>query len=78
MKSKNCCKEKSITYKVKENQNNRSKIILFQNHLKTLDVYYSGPISFIKSGPNLDLISYSKPPGIDFSIIYLINNVFRI
>ena len=80
MKSKNCCKEKLIVYKVKGNQDASDKYFSFKNNTNIFNAYFLSSINdFEKRNFNLFFLPDSHdPPDIDCSSIYLVNRVFRI
>jgi len=79
MKKMNCCKEKSIAYKVNDKQDSGSKIVSLKNNVKTLTLFYYPVTDLLNLKPALFFkLNYGKPPDIDYSITYLLNGVFRI
>ena len=80
MKKINCCKEKSVTYKVKDNQDSGNKSIAVQNPIKIIDTnYLSSLTNFVKINSGLSFVpDYGEPPDIDYGSTYLLNKVFRI
>jgi len=80
MKKKDCCKEKSFSYKIKDNQNSNGKYFSLKNTAKIIDIYINSVCNTLEK-TNLGLIitpDFHAPPDIGFSDTYLVNNVFRI
>ena len=80
MKSKNCCKEKSFVYKVKDNQESGGKYFSFKNSTNFSLLYHnSSSLCLEQNTGNVIFIPvFHRPPDIGGSPSYLVNGVFRI
>jgi len=80
MKSKNCCKEKSVVYKVKGNQDTSGKYFSFKNNTNIFvaHIHSSGNYLEKRSFNLFFLPDFHDPPDIDYSSTYLVNRTFRI
>lgn len=79
MKKKDCCKEKTFSYKVKDNQNSTTKTILVKsaNSGPHIDLQFPSPI-FIYEVSSLSVGNLDDPPDIPYNNTYLLNRAFRI
>jgi hypothetical protein len=79
-RSKGCCKEKSVVYKVKDNHQSTGKIILPNSQAKHL--FTALVITDLKvQKPNIDLFAVPEsnaPPFNDPDPVYLLNRNLRI
>ncbi len=79
MKKKDCCKEKTFSYKVKDNQNSTAKVILVKNAKNSLLIDLRFQISiFIYQVTSLSVDNQDDPPDIPYNNTYLLNRAFRI
>lgn len=80
MKNSNCCKEKSVNYKVKDNQDSGNKSVSAQSPVKILNTnFYSSLTNSIKVNSALSFVAdYGEPPDVYCSSVYIVNRVFRI
>ncbi|MGZ3867174.1 MAG: HYC_CC_PP family protein [Bacteroidia bacterium] len=77
MKSKKCCKEKTVIYSVKETQNGASKINITKTSLEFLSV--ASKIKFAETSSQfLITASLKRPPDIVYNKSYRVNRVFLI
>ncbi|MGZ3864483.1 MAG: HYC_CC_PP family protein [Bacteroidia bacterium] len=77
MKSKKCCKEKTVVYTVKETQNGTSKINITKTSLGSFSLvskinFIGLPSKFLRAA------SFKEPPDIVYNKSYLVNRVFLI
>ena len=80
MKNPNCCKDKSVVYKVKETQNNPTKIIVKKNSENPFQFLYISALLSIISGNTafITIPSLKEPPDIVYTKTYLVNCAFLI
>jgi hypothetical protein len=79
MKNKNCCKERSIVYKVKDNQGSGNKIVFPSQNTELFFIPRYTLNNLIISDSNKPLaVLIDEPPDIKNSSSYLVNGVFRI
>ena len=79
-KSKGCCKEKTVSYKIKDNHQSASKVLVSNTSIKQLLVAYV-ILDFKVQSPLLDLHAvpdFHAPPDAAIPPVYLLNNNFRI
>ena len=80
MKNKNCCKEKSVVYKVKDNQDSNPISFSFKNKFGA-DKIYIHIVSILQVTSNSSFLitsNFHSPPDFDSGDSYLINRVIRI
>jgi len=78
-KKMNCCKDKTVSYQVKEDQSSSSTASI-KVPVKNIDTHFIFT-EFIKSNlytPSYGVPDFHAPPDIVFSDTYLVNGVFRI
>jgi hypothetical protein len=80
MKAKGCCKEKTVTYKVKDSQDNAAKILISKNDTKSFEFFGTvTKLHIIKNNPYLIKVpAFKEPPDIVYNDTYLVNRVFLI
>jgi len=79
-KSKGCCNEKSLVYKIKDNHQSAAKTILPNTPVKQFVCAYIS-LDFIIERPSIDLYTVpdcNAPPFLDPEPVYLLNRNFRI
>ena len=78
-KKKNCCKEKSLNYQVKADQNSNHSAAL-KIELKKVDftVVFTPVFNSYVADISYAVPDFHAPPDIGFSNTYLVNGVFRI
>ena len=78
-KSKSCCKEKSVSYKVIDNQDSGSKFIPLKNAVKEIKLFSASENDIVKVKTNLFFEhNFIQPPDLNLRYTYLTNRVFRI
>lgn len=76
-KNKNCCKEKTVVYTVKETQNGSSKLNITKASFEFFGTASATTLS--KTVANHSIVSsFKDPPDIVYNNSYLLNRVFRI
>lgn len=79
-KSKGCCKEKTLVYKVKDNHKAVDKTILPNTSVKQFVANYV-ILDFTCNNPSIELFALpdcNAPPFLDPKPVYLLNRNFRI
>ena len=78
-KKMNCCKEKSVTYKINDTQDSGNKIFSLKNNIQAVDIFYYPVIDLFNVQPILFFNQkQGEPPDINYNYTYLLNRVFRI